>query len=181
MRGMTMLPGGYCSGDCLMDSHCGAGGVCRAPQFGAAVGTCYEACADDGDCTRDGYRCRSLGGMQMGCNPAPDPLPDNTTGDACASDADCGGATGSCALELPAAGGGNAPAAGGYCTLACQLDADCGAGGLCVTTLGGGRCFKPCATIDECRDGYECGERGGGMMPDLVCTPEVLNEPDAGG
>jgi hypothetical protein len=176
MRGMTALPGGYCSGACLEDSHCGAGGICRRPGSGA--GSCYAACTDDGDCTRDGYRCRNIGGGQMGCNPAPDPLPDDTTGKACTGDADCGGATGSCAADLPVAMGDDAPAPGGYCTIACSVDLDCGAAGSCITTRGGGRCFKPCTTMGDCREGYACAERG--QEAELVCTPEVLDEPDAG-
>jgi hypothetical protein len=182
MRGMmNVLPGGYCSGDCLNDGHCGAGGVCRSTGGGA--GTCFQSCASDADCTRDGYRCREVATGVMGCNPAPDPLPDNTAGKACTADADCGGAMGTCVSELPTPNGGMAPAMGGYCSTGCEIDADCGAGGLCVNTLNGARCFKPCtaatATTD-CRAGYVCGERGGGMMPDLVCTPVVPDEGDAG-
>lgn len=162
------FPGGYCSGACLMDSHCGAGGVCW--RQGAAAGRCYDSCAADPDCTRDGYRCRAIEDL-MGCLPTPDPLPDNMTGIACASDADCGGAADSCALMLPAAGGGEVAAPGGYCTIACEIDLDCGAGGVCVVTRVGGRCFDPCAMASECREGYVCGERGGMAMPSIVCTP----------
>lgn len=163
------FPGGYCSGACLMDSHCGAGGVCW--RTGAAAGRCYDACVADTDCTRDGYRCRTIADPIMGCLPAADPLPDNTTGIACAADADCGGAMGSCAAMLPAAGGGEVAAPAGYCTASCEIDADCGAGGLCVVTRAGAICFDPCAMPTECREGYVCGERGGGEMPSIVCTP----------
>ena len=180
MRGMTALPDGYCSGACREDSHCGAGGVCRPPQGGGVVGSCYATCTDDGDCTRDGYRCRNIGGDLMGCNPAPDPLPSNTAGKACAADGDCGGAMGSCATMLPAAAGGTLAALDGYCSISCQIDDDCGTGGACVMTLMGARCFKACTTMSDCREGYICGERGGMQMPDLVCTPEVPEEPDAG-
>jgi hypothetical protein len=69
-------------------------------------------------------------------------------------------------------------APGGYCTVACEIDADCGLEGLCVATRGGARCFDPCATQTDCRDGYTCGERGGMDMPSLVCTPI---QPDDGG
>jgi hypothetical protein len=165
---MEPYPGGYCSGACLMDSHCGAGGVCW--RQGSAAGRCYDGCAADPECTRDGYRCRPIEDL-MGCLPTPDPLPDNTTGIACASDADCGGAVGACAAMLPASGGGEVAAPGGYCTLECQLDADCGAGGVCVGTRGGNVCFDTCAMPADCREGYVCGERGGMDMPSIVCTP----------
>jgi len=184
----------------LMDSHCGAGGVCW--RQGAAAGRCYDSCAMDPDCTRDGYRCRALRGQLRGCNPAPDPLPDNITGNACASDADCGGAAGTCQTALPVSGFGGAfgqtvPAPGGYCSQPCEEQSDCGAGGVCSgSALGGGYCFEPCAAMTECRDGYLCEERGGGGnpggaadagMPDggttanTVCTPEPPpDEEDAG-
>ena len=175
----TMLPGGYCSGACLMDSHCGAGGTCR--RAGAGAGLCYGSCASDADCTRDGYRCRDIGGDLLGCLPAPDPLPDGITGAPCATDAECGAVMGACATELPAAGGGNIAAPGGYCTIECEVDVDCGAGGVCVNTRGGARCFKTCATATECRTDYVCGERGGGNMPSIVCTPfEPDDDADAG-
>jgi hypothetical protein len=196
------LPGGYCSGRCVEDAQCGAGGVCLPALLGGA-GSCYQACADDSECTRDGYRCRALRGQIRGCNPAADPLPDTTTGDACASDTDCGGAAGTCQTQLPVSGFGGAfgqttPAPGGYCSQPCQEDLDCGAGGLCTGgVLGGGYCFKPCAAVTDCREGYVCEARGGagipgggaadGGAPDggttatTVCSPEPPpDEEDAG-
>jgi hypothetical protein len=70
-------------------------------------------------------------------------------------------------------------AAGGYCTQPCEVDVDCGAGGVCPITLGGGRCFNTCTMESECRDGYVCGERGIGNMPPTVCTP-LVPDADAG-
>lgn len=183
--GMTTseYPDGYCSGNCLSDKNCGAGGVCMPPATGTGAGACYAACASDADCTRDGYRCRNLGNNVMACNPAAKPLPDNTVGKACSSDAVCGGNIASCASALPAAGaaanggffgGGGAAtldsAPGGYCSNSCTEDSDCGAGGVCVgasmNALTGnvlGACFKRCSTSDDCRvsDGYGCELRGG--------------------
>jgi len=184
------LPGGYCSGACLEDAHCGAGGLCLPSILGGA-GSCYEACATDVDCARDGYRCRPLGGDLRGCSVAADPLPDNTAGKACAADADCGGAQGSCASEVPQAGlsgtiGLTDPAPGGYCTQACLEDADCGAGGACVG-LAGGACFARCAGGTGCREGYVCedravmpiGQDAGAPDPLLICAPAPTDE-DAG-
>jgi Cys-rich repeat protein len=177
--GATPLPGGYCTGACLDDSHCGAGGVCR--RTGAGAGACYGSCATDTDCTRDGYRCREIGGDLLGCLPAPDPLPDGVTGAACTTDAECGAVAGACASELPAAGGGSIATPGGYCTIECEVDVDCGAGAVCVQTRGGGWCFKTCTTATDCRTDYVCGERGGGDMPSIVCTPfEPDEDVDAG-
>ena len=169
-------PGGYCSGACLTDAHCGAGGVCVS--FGTAItGRCYDTCAADPDCTRDGYRCRPLNGTASGCLPTPDPLPDNTAGLPCASDAECANVMGACAQMLPASGGGAVAAPGGYCTNSCEIDADCGAAGLCVTTFDGDSlCFQPC-TGTECREGYVCAPRGFADPQPTVCTPL---EPDGG-
>ena len=88
---------------------------------------------------------------------------------------------GSCALELPSAMGDMVAAPGGYCTAACEIDADCGAGSICAFTLGGTRCFKSCAIETDCRTDYVCGERGISDPPTIVCTPfEPDPDPDAG-
>jgi len=164
------FPGGYCSGACLEDAHCGGGGVCL--RLGGAAGRCYDTCAADPDCTREGYRCREIGEMIFGCLPAVDPLPDNTAGLACATDAECAGVMGACATVLPASGGGEVAAPGGYCTTnTCEIDADCGAAGLCVFTRDGTRCMKPCTAPADCREGYICGPRGIAEPPTTVCTP----------
>jgi Cys-rich repeat protein len=195
LTGNTELPGGYCSGRCIEDAHCGEGGVCLPSLLGGA-GSCYQACAEDSECTRDGYRCRLLGEQIRGCNPAQDPLPDGTAGDACTSDADCGGAAGTCRSTLPQPGitgllGETLDAPGGYCSQACAEDSDCGEGGVCTGVLGSGYCFKPCASEADCRDGYACDDRqpgaGGAASGDAgtnsgtVCTPEAPpDDADAG-
>ena len=190
LAGSVELPGGYCSGDCLEDSHCGAGGVCVASLLGGA-GSCYESCATDVDCTRDGYRCRPLGQDIRGCNPASDPLPANSAGDACSGDAACGGVAGTCVTELPEAGfggliGANLPAPGGYCSQRCIEDVDCGAGGVCVGGPLAGTCFARCTGTD-CRTGYVCEDRAimsidpdaGPPDPLTVCAP-IPSDEDAG-
>jgi hypothetical protein len=197
--GASTYPDGYCSGRCLSDKNCGAGGVCLPPATGTGAGTCYASCSSDAECTREGYRCRGLGNNVRGCGPAAKPLPDNVVGQACSSDTACGGNMGSCVTSLPAAGGGGGaafggggatsdPAPGGYCSNQCAEDADCGAGGVCVgASMGGfggtqvGTCFKRCTTSDNCRgaDGYGCELRGaaglfgggGGAARSNVCVP----------
>jgi hypothetical protein len=196
LAGQVALPGGYCSGECLEDTECGAGGVCALTPIEGIAGGCFQACGSDADCTRDGYRCREVGTGMRGCDAFPDPLPDDTVGDACAGDADCGGEPGTCAAALPVAGFGAAlgqttPAPGGYCTQRCADETDCGAGAVCATNaLGTGRCYLPCATVTDCREGYACDQRGSSGMamgdagappPTLVCVPIAMTAPtDAG-
>ncbi len=181
--GSMPLPGGYCSGRCLDATHCGEGGVCQRFPIVSGPGTCYLGCASDDDCDRDGYRCRDLGTGMRGCSPAADPLPNDTVGDACSADADCGGNAGSCATELPGSGiaGVLNPVAapGGYCSQACMEASDCGEGGVCVT----GTCYRACMDMGDCRDGYFCDMRGGtfGTAVSMVCAPGTApDDPDAG-
>ena len=191
LAGQETLPGGYCTGACLEDSECGAGGICALTPIEGIAGGCFQSCSSDADCTRDGYRCREVGSGMHGCDAFPDPLPDDTVGKACSADDDCGGEPGTCASALPVAGFGGSigqtnPAPGGYCTQRCADEIDCGAGAVCVTSaLGTGRCYLPCATVDDCRDGYACEQRGmsGGAMattdagappPTLVCVPMAM-------
>lgn len=186
------LPAGYCSGDCLEDAHCGAGGVCVQPPLVGGAGSCYLGCDSDDDCERDGYRCREIETGVRGCNPFADPLPDNRAGAACSGDADCGGGAETCVTELPAAGFGAdpLPAPGGYCSLSCVENSDCGAGGVCIRSFFGGTCFKRCTGAGDCRDGYACEARNSlGMMNapadagasgTMVCSPTPSTEADAG-
>jgi hypothetical protein len=53
------------------------------------------------------------------------------------------------------------PAPGGYCTVACANDANCGEGGICLGALGTilmGECRKSCTANSDCRPGYECAK-----------------------
>jgi hypothetical protein len=112
---------------------------------------------------------------------APKVLTANTAGKACTEDKDCG--TGSCKKQLVAAGGGffgpsMQPAPGGYCSFDCSVEADCGAGGVCIraNATGGfgfgnaggsrqaasGQCLKRCDSSSQCRDGYRCLDSSSG-------------------
>jgi hypothetical protein len=184
-QGGTALPGGYCSGACLEDAECGAGGVCAPGLLQGMAG--------------DGYRCRDVAMNVKGCDPFPDPLPDNQVGKACTADADCGGVSGTCKTSVPVGGfafGQTIAAPDGYCSQTCTMDSDCGAGGVCIGAgLVPGSCFKPCESPTDCRTGYGCATRGGGFammpaaggdagmnMPVMVCAPEMAtNDADAGG
>ena len=163
-EGMMTYPEGYCSGSCLEDADCGAGGSCTLPTLGSGAGSCYTNCQvkGDGDC-RKGYRCRTNGSRRQ-CLPGAAPLGDGVTGKACTADADCGGAAQSCKTTLS---GSQAPE--GYCSIGCSENSDCGEKGICVGGLGSalssllgqlgstGVCYRGCDKTSDCRAGYECG------------------------
>jgi hypothetical protein len=164
----TTYPGGYCSGRCTTDADCGARGLCTPSALGG-IGSCSLRCDTDADCSRDGYRCRAPGGVGR-CSPGPKPLPDGVVGNACASDADCGGGPMTCSSTL---GGADAP--GGYCTARCAVNADCGSGGVCVegvdiVTLLAGICIRSCTPPNGCRKGYTCLPLSGNGDSRGVCT-----------
>lgn len=176
-------PGNYCTGRCWADSDCGEGGGCIAPAATSSAGWCYETCSADTDCDRSGYRCMQLSPSFKGCFPAPKPLEDGTTGKACKSDDDCGGQSGTCVTELPFgtfSGYEDIAAPGGYCTLKCSLDSECGTGAQCVSHLSkGGLCLKQCATRADCREGYGCELHGKYNMPeDKACVPREIPSDD---
>jgi hypothetical protein len=157
----TTYPGGYCSGRCSTDADCGEQAACGLGPSGSTVGACYRTCKADADCGRAGYRCRSADAATKLCVPGVGPLPDQKAGSPCTSDADCGGAAYSCTMQLTS-GDVQRTAPGGYCSLYCVDDADCGAGGSCVGGPGSGAtasgiCYKLCSAATDCRDGYTCG------------------------
>jgi hypothetical protein len=172
----TSYPGGYCSGRCLNDAACGANGVC-VPGILGGVGSCFLRCDEASGCQREGYRCRVVSNVGR-CVAAPVPLPDHVVGNACESDAACGGGTMSCASML-----GSLVAPGGYCSQACAIDPDCGAGGMCINginivTIASGRCYRTCSGPEGCRAEYECRSINGLSSGPAVCTPRV--DGDAG-
>jgi hypothetical protein len=76
-----------------------------------------------------------------------------------------------CATML---GGVAAPA--GYCSQACAIDEDCGAGGRCINglslvTLPTGVCYQACIVPDRCRASYECRSLTGRADGAGVCAP----------
>jgi hypothetical protein len=138
--------GGYCTGTCISDAHCGAGGRCEAGLYGSR-GSCREVCEVDSDCQNDqnGWGCDKAGL----CVREPDPVPAGIIGTPCSKDAMCG--QGSCRTIGYA--GERYP--DGYCVSSCDEDADCGADALCVNRL---TCLKKCSSNDGCRPEYECRE-----------------------
>jgi hypothetical protein len=169
-------PGNYCTGRCWEDTECGEGGACLVFTGTAEAGWCFDHCESDTDCGRRGYRCAQLKPDFKACFPAPDALPDNTAGKPCTSDAECGGAKDTCVTELPFdtfSTYNNIAAPGGYCTLKCSLDGECGAGAQCISRgLQGGLCLKSCADKPDCREGYGCEVHGRDLdANDKVCVP----------
>ena len=184
---MMSYPGGYCSGRCLADSDCCEGGACNVVLPGM-VASCVRKCESDADCKRDGYRCR-MGFVTRQCMPGDKPLPDGVAGKACEGDSDCGGVAMGCMKQTPGiAGMGQTPLPGGYCTQRCGDNSDCGAGAICSLNAGGafavGLCYKTCAAVSECRDGYACrslfGMLGGQSVQNVCAPPTPTNNRDAG-
>lgn len=170
-----VLPGNYCSGRCYEDSQCGSGGACLLLDGSGELGFCYRSCSEDADCARERYRCQLLGPNFHGCYPAPDDLPDYTSGKACDADSDCGGIPDSCRRELPFGSLASfevVAAPGGYCSQECSLDRQCGAGGQCISRgIEGGLCLANCNEPSDCREGYTCIIHGRDGKDDKVCAP----------
>lgn len=171
----SVLPGNYCSARCYENAQCGEGGACLLLEGSSELGVCYRACREDSDCPREGYRCQGLGPDFLGCYPAPDDLPDFSTGQTCEMDGDCGGIPNSCKRELPFGNFSNyesVPAPGGYCSQECSLDRECGAGAQCISRgPEGGLCLRSCDADGDCREGYTCTIHGRDNGDDKVCAP----------
>ena len=174
----TEYPDNYCTARCYEDMHCGAGGVCLLPRGSYDPGYCLLACETHEDCERDGYRCWTMNdGTRLlhACYPGADPLPDHSVGLPCADDSACGAQHAQCATQMPY-GGFSIPevaaAPGGYCTQACALDEECGAGAQCINVnVRGGLCMASCSDAAPCRDGYVCLAHLRENPDDKVCVP----------
>jgi hypothetical protein len=170
------LPDNYCTGRCLSDEDCGAGGGCLTFSGSGRAGTCFLRCKADADCERPGYRCRPVSPEVDGCYPAPDALADHHAGKACEQSEDCGGGEAWCAQALPFFGGADeADAPNGYCTQSCSLDRDCGEGAQCISRgAQGALCFARCVDASDCREGYACVAHGrSNDDSERVCVPDV--------
>ena len=121
----------------------------------------------------------------------------------CDSDAQCGGALGSCVVAAgfaspicaaPCGASGQACPVGTTCaplapasaTAAaclppqdllchtCSADLDCGPGGLCVPDVGGAaRCGRACVAVTDCPSGYRCQIATGSQGTSNQCLPET--------
>ncbi|MET0341029.1 MAG: hypothetical protein ABW252_08500 [Polyangiales bacterium] len=114
-------------------------------------------------------------------------------GAACAVDADCKG-TGTRCLTTSQISGLTYP--GGYCTVGCTADADCGEGGACPLAAVDASvfpsaevqkavtvCLPKCAADADCREGYVCStESSLSFIPDTdnaqgYCQPKPAAAP----
>lgn len=136
----------------------------RSLLFVAALVAGFGCGGDDaGEKESPTKRSRSDAGEQAQSDASVTPaLPDDTAGNGCKADADC--APGMCLTVFAASSGGMMEAPGGYCSLTCMTNADCGASGTCSGAFAGiggigatpGRCLKGCAMDADCRKGYRC-------------------------
>lgn len=166
----THAQGGFCSGRCTEDAHCGEGGVCVRGAYGSA-GICRERCEVSSDCQN---RAAGWGCAQGICERRPPPLPDGVVGKACGPESeanDCGPGT----CRTFGFSGERYP--GGYCVARCREDADCGAEGVCINRL---TCLRKCAGPDDCRPEYECRKhpQAAPEYEHTVCYPKTSDSDD---
>lgn len=142
--------GGLADGG-LVDASRDAGD--RRDGGGLDRGPASDRGAHDGGDPDGGDRCRAVV-----CDPGERCDPETGTcrsrrfgvpGGACMVDDDC--VAGRCLTE--AESGGAAP--GGFCSVPCVDDGDCGFG-ACVEAADGRVCFEPCDDRDACRPGWTC-------------------------
>ena len=188
--------------DCDM---CGNGVVdanetCDKGIAAGMAGACPTQCNDNDACTNDALvgnadqcsaMCSNVGNTSCvsgdGCCPANCTTANDSDcqlngtifGAACTNDAECG-ASNVCLTEM------NSGNPGGYCTLGCQSDNDCGNNAFCS----GGICLPSCTTNANCRAGYSCSdfygtgntcnrdtalaEPGGSCMDDANCQSSIF-------
>jgi hypothetical protein len=134
------VAGGYCSLACDAASPCPSGSSCRRA-------VCSADCTTDSDC-RLGYACATLfpGDTSPVCVASATGA--GAIGDACTSITECAGGTRGRYLT-------NSWYPGGYCSLSCATDSECGSGAACY----GSTCVGTCTTDADCsRPGYRCVE-----------------------
>ncbi|MGI5862890.1 MAG: matrixin family metalloprotease [Myxococcales bacterium] len=175
---------GYCTAECSETLPCPASSTCFELPDGER--RCVKDCRPgSGDC-RFGYACEPMAGGRGRCLPA------------CRSDAECpGGVCNSCSGLCVHAGKPGAKVGD-----SCSADADCPAGGVCRSDIGGGTCviscetrctacpqgstclpyaatgerlcFQSCASPSDCPSGLGCWQMGesGGCMPPCESSDE---------
>jgi hypothetical protein len=157
------------------------------------VGACGDDSKDDaadgGNVTSDGGAGTMMDGgadggvkMDSGARPMVKPakLADNVAGKACSKADDCAGDRTMCLTDFNVSGPlasltGGTPdtiaAPGGYCTISCMSDAECGKGGHCfgdANIMGmaiPGTCQADCTKDTDCRTGYHCAGAAAFTLP----------------
>jgi hypothetical protein len=131
---------------------CGAG-TTTCDALGTAWGACVGATLPAPETCGDGVDDDCDGTADDGCAPPP-----SDVGAACSDDAECDG---DCLAQDE-----QAPWTDGYCTAACEQDADCPHDAHCALGL----CARDCATDDDCRGpSYACRDVDGDEATE--CAP----------
>lgn len=127
-------------GACPRPQNCVAPDACTTATYTGSATTCDAACTLDPvtSCVSDDGCCPA------GCDLTQDNDCRYATGEACTSADECAGEF--CIL--------NTGWVDGYCTGACDVDADCGPDGHC----NGRACVATCTSNNDCRPGYECSD-----------------------
>jgi len=155
-------PGGYCTAGCT--ESCPGDGVCEPFHRG---GICVDGCASAADC-RAGYDClHTADNGPFACTPSCKLL-------GCAPGETCEEGTGACMHDGPSPAGGacltsvecadngrclsesETGVPGGFCSVRCDSDADCGNGLLCESAGWYSMCASVCERVSDCREGYSC-------------------------
>jgi hypothetical protein len=189
--------GGAACTTCAAGDTCTEGGTCAA-----ALSACKEpcprgCCGPDGTCTA-GRLPEACGGGGQSCQACPsgtqcvaradgngNACVGATVGSACTDDAQCRGALGQTAVCKRTTSSGLGTYGGGYCTLPCQSDSQCGANNACappgaLADFGesDSLCIKGCAAQSDCRTdaGYACY----GTTTSGICWLDPLPPRDGG-
>lgn len=161
---------------------------CWSSLFLAAVLAAPIGCGDDDDSEQSTSATRRPREEQVDAQVTVQ-LPDEAAGNSCTKDDDC--EPGMCLTIFAASGGGTMEAPGGYCSLSCMSNTECGASGTCSGAFAGfggigampGRCLKGCAMDADCREGYRCvtalgmavsagaQDASGGLLGGTGCEP----------
>jgi hypothetical protein len=187
---------GYCTRYCLVDTDCGANGLCVTDLgiYGEAGNMCVKKCAADAECRGgEGYACLNVrpGGVAAtGCFPlqaggartftqvdAGTPSAPNTIGKACVTDQMCVPHEDNFCIPEKDQDGQATGYAGGFCAGDCYHGNTCGAGSTCRKIVDG-------SDPDEAFVFYECEQNctpaGGGQgscRVGYVCNASGFCEP----
>jgi hypothetical protein len=148
---------GFCTEDCVQDSHCQAiDGLTATCVNGACVVVCESA--EDTNCPEN-MQClpaRRGAGIEFGCGYSEDVVqPSQQLFEICSLDSEC---SDDLVCYRPGAASGSEPGSG-YCTNECQEVEDCESPegvDVVMACSGGGHCRILCDATEDCPDGMEC-------------------------
>jgi hypothetical protein len=166
----------------------GSGSTCDPTNCAGCCqgGTCMPGTSTS-VCGFLGNNCQSCGSSEV-CRASCAPTTSgNTTGVGipCTATTQCttGASPGCLPQVLPDGGQSGFP--GGWCSSGCNTDADCGPGGVCLSTGQQNLCFAACTGVrqagNSCRSGYICDELtyvdGGAITTFGFCLPNCNTSP----